>query len=456
MNTLIALTGLTILVLILEIINLRKIIIPVTIVGLLGAFGISISEIGIQASYFHNMIAVNTTTTLFSALFILLAVFLVMMSESFYQPKYNKIADYISIKLVLLIGAIAMVSFGNLAMFFLGLEILSISLYILAASDYQNIRSNEAGMKYFLMGAFASGFVLFGIALLYGATASFDLQVIQETMKNGAQPWASIGIVLVTIGLLFKIAAFPFHFWAPDVYQGSPALTTALMSTLAKIAAIATLYKFVHTLQSQHSEYLSMILVIISIATMFVGNILALRQENIKRMLAYSGISHAGFMMMTLFLSQGGDAQLLYYACAYGFAGIAAFAVILMVCQGKEDEVLSHFRGLGKSQPVLAVVFSLALLSMAGIPILAGFFAKFILFTEVIKEGYIFLVICAVINSIISVYYYFKVIVLMFSKTHEEEQEQQTAFSIYSLVAILAIALNILIGIYPDLILQLI
>ena len=232
MSTLIALASLAVLILVLEIINLRKTIVPLTLIGLLVALGFNICDFNTIDSFYNNMIVVNKTTTLFSSLFIVLTFFIVALGQSFYKEQYDKISDYTSLKIFLLIGAYCMVAFGNMVMFFLGLEILSISLYILAGSDRINIKSNEAGMKYFLMGSFASGFILFGIALIYGATASFDLDQIQLASSQLAMPkWFMVGFVMMLVGLLFKIAAFPFHFWAPDVYQGSPLLTTTTMST---------------------------------------------------------------------------------------------------------------------------------------------------------------------------------------------------------------------------------
>ncbi len=456
MNTLIALAGLAVLILVLEIINLRKIIVPLTIIGLLAALGISICDMANEAGYYHNMIIVNKSNMLYTSLFIVLTVFIVMLSEDFYKPHYDKISDYVSLKIFLLIGAVSMVTFGNLTMFFIGLEILSITLYILAGSDRTDVKSNESGMKYFLMGSFASGFVLFGIALVYGATASFDMNTISNTLIAVTAPtWLYLGIVLICIGMLFKIAAFPFHFWAPDVYQGAPMLTTTIMSTLAKVVAVATFYKLLTAFQPILPENFHYLLVFLAIATMCVGNVMALRQENIKRMLAYSGISHAGFMMIALLVIENANANLFYYASAYALSGIAAFAVIMSVCSKKEDELIKHFKGLGKKKPVLAAVLTMALLSMAGIPVFAGFFGKFFLLNNALENGYITLVIFGVVNSIISIYYYFKVISAMYSQSAETEEPEVTNSAIYQFVAVLAITLNIIIGIYPALLLDL-
>jgi len=453
MNTLIAIIGLGVLCLLFEIMNFRKAIIPITIIGLLAILGLTISEYNSPATYYNNMIVVSKFSVAFSSLFIVLTIFLVALSHNFYENHQSKISDYIAIKIFLLSGAVAMVSFGNLSMFFLGIEVLSISLYVLAASDRTSIKSNEAGLKYFLIGSFASGILLFGICLIYGAMGTFDITEISELSQSAELPsWFFIGIVLLTIGMLFKIAAVPFHFWAPDVYEGSPALTTATMSTLAKVVAMATLYKLLTAMNVEITYGFQIVIVVISIASMTVGNIMALKQTNIKRMLAFSGISHAGFMLMVLLSTATAAGSLLYYTSAYALAGIAAFSVILFVCKNKGNEEIHNFNGLGKSNPILAAVLTASLLSMAGIPIFAGFFAKFMLFTQTIQAGYLVVVIAAVINSIISVGYYFKLILAMYTK-EPEEATAKTPFVFYA-VAIIAIILNIIIGIFPSLVMN--
>jgi NADH-quinone oxidoreductase subunit N len=263
----------------------------------------------------------------------------------------------------------------------------------------------------------------------------------------GLPIWFPIGITLIIIGMLFKIAAAPFHFWAPDVYEGSPSMTTATMSTLAKVVAMATLYKLLSGLTSL-SPKVELLIVILSILSMSVGNIMALRQKNVKRMLAFSGVSHAGFMVMALLSMSTAASTLLYYTAAYALAGIASFAVIIYVTKNNDNEDISNFNGLGKNNPLLAALLTASLLSMAGIPIFSGFFAKFMLFEQTIKAGYLVVVIAAVINSIISVGYYFKLILAMYTK--EVSEERQAVPFVYYAVAIIAILLNIILGIYPS------
>ena len=454
MNTLIYISGLGIVSLLAEIFNARKAIVPVTIIGLLAILGFNISEYNHLGSYFGNMMVVDKFSVAFSSLFIVITIFLVALSHEFYKNQETKISDYVGIKIFLLAGTVAMVSFGNLSMFFLGIEVLSISLYILAASNRLNLKSNEAGMKYFLMGSFASGIILFGICLIYGATGSFDLNVIQHTTNTQAYPqWYFIGIVFLLIGMLFKIATVPFHFWAPDVYEGAPALTTATMSSLAKIVAMATLYKLVTALLPNQTYSFQLIIVCVAMASMVLGNIMALRQNNVKRMFAFSGISHAGFMVSTLLLASNAASTLLYYATAYAVAGIAFFAVVMYVTKDKENETIDSFNGFGKTHPLLAGILTASLLSMAGIPILSGFFAKFFLLNQLVHTGWIVLVIVAIISSIISVGYYFKIILAMYTK--DSEQTLPKAPIMYQIVAVVALILNIALGLFPNVVLGL-
>mgnify|MGYP000455738549 CR=1 FL=1 len=454
MITLIAIVGLGVLCLLFEIMNLRKLLIPMVILGLLGILGLTACEYNMPGSYYGNMIAVNNFSVAFSGLFIVLTIFLIALSHNFYENHQSKLSDFIAIKIFLLSGAVAMVSFGNLAMFFLGIEVLSISLYVLAASSRLSLKSNEAGMKYFLMGSFASGIILFGICMIYGAMGTFDVVEIAELSRSAELPvWFPIGIALVTIGMFFKIAAVPFHFWAPDVYEGSPALTTATMSTLAKVTAMATLFKLLTAMNAEISYQFQIVVVVVSMLSMTFGNIMALKQANVKRMLAFSGISHAGFMLMTLLSTTTSAGSLLYYASAYALSGIAAFAVILYVCKNRDNEDIVNFHGLGKTNPLLAAILTGSLLSMAGIPIFAGFFAKLTLFSQTIQAGYLVLVIVAVINSIISVGYYFKLILAMYTK-EADKVKTGTPILIYG-VAIVAILLNIALGLFPSLVIDL-
>lgn len=461
MSTLIAISGLGIISLIIEILNLRKVLVPLVLLGLVGILGMTITEFvtgePFMVSDNYGMIAGTNYSQAFSILFIILATLIIAMSPRFYEDKIVKIADYVSLKIFMLAGAVAMVSFGNFAMFFIGLEVLSIAGYVLASSEPKSLGSNEAGMKYFIMGAFASSFILFGIALIYGATASFDISEIMASgiaMGADVPVWFSIGFVMIIVGLLFKAALAPFHFWAPDVYEGSPAIVTAIMSTLVKVAAIAALFKMVVVLGAAITPAFRITIIVVSVLSMTMGNVTALRQSNIKRLMAYSGISHAGFMVMALLAFDTSANTVLYYASAYALAGVTAFAVIMAVCRGKENEDISNFYGLGKRQPILAALLAGALMSLGGIPVFAGFFAKFFIFTDMMQIDQIFLVIAGIINSGIAVFYYFGVINVMYTKDSSITEKTKTPVE-YMSVAIIALALNLLLGIFPSVIMGL-
>lgn len=461
MSTLIAISVLGVICLVLEIFDLRKVVVPLVLTGLVVAFGFNVMELYTGVNYLdldsYGMMHDSGYAKGFTILFILLTFFIVLMSPSFYADKMVKITDFVSLKVFMLAGAIAMVSFSNFIMFFIGLEVLSISGYVLASSRPDNIKSNESGMKYFLMGAVSSSFVLFGLALIYGTTASFDIYHIAELLAANdviSWTWMMLGLVMVSVGMLFKISAFPFHFWAPDVYEGSPTLTTALMSTLVKVAAIGSFFCIASGLTVAVAGSYTSAIVIISILTMTVANITALKQQNIKRMMAYSGISHAGFMLMTMIAAPEAGSTVLYYAAAYSFASMTAFAVIMGVCRNGDNEDISNFYGLFSRQPVLAIAMALALMSLGGIPILGGFFAKFFLFREMLSIDQLVLVIAGVINSIIAIYYYFGVINVMFVKELPEEDTSKVPM-VYRVVAVGSISLNILIGLFPSIIMSL-
>lgn len=460
MSTLVAVSALGIICLLLEVLNLRKILVPITLLGLAGILGMTIAEFYLNTSFLdidtYKMVVSTGYSRGFSCLFIILTMLVLMMSPKFYAERIDKIADYVALIIFMLAGAIAMVSFSNLSMFFIGVEVLSIPAYILAASNPKDKMSNEAGMKYFIMGAFASSFILFGIALVYGAIGSFDIEtIIAISMAQGeALPvWFKIGFVMIAVGLFFKAGVVPFHFWAPDVYEGSPTLVTALMSTLVKVAALGTLYKVFVIFAVGMTPAFQIVVVILTILTLSVGNITALRQRNLKRLMAYSGISHAGFMMMDLLSNGAGTNVILYYAAAYSLAGIAAFAVIMAVC-GDKDEDISNIFGLAKEKSYLAGLFTCAMVSLGGIPVFAGFFAKLFMFTQMIESGYLILVIFGVINSIIAIYYYFGTANVMFSKDSVRTQALKVDAR-YVIVASIAITLNIILGLFPSVIMGL-
>jgi NADH-quinone oxidoreductase subunit N len=304
-------------------------------------------------------------------------------------------------------------------MLFLGIEILSIPLYVLAASDRKNLLSNEAGFKYFILGSLASAVLLFGIALLYGSLGTFDLNAIHE--KIAAMPQYSammiIGTAMILVGFAFKISVAPFHMWAPDVYQGAPTVITAFMATIVKGAAFAGMYKlFVVALHPLPDAFAKAFAIMIGL-TLIISNVTAVVQTSSKRLLAYSSLSHAGFMLGFIMMSENASAKyLMFYVLSYGIASLCAFAVLQHVSSIQNgDDSMTAFKGLVKRNPVMAGAMTVSLLSMAGIPPLSGFLAKYYVITNVMSGGHMTLVIVMILTSAISAYYYLKVIIAMFT-----------------------------------------
>jgi NADH-quinone oxidoreductase subunit N len=439
--------------LVLEILNLRKVVVPIVVIALAVILGLNFTEWNsTNIVFYHDMLRDDNFALAFTGLLIVTAMALVGMSGNFYQSEDSKIADYISIIIFTLCGAIALVSFANMAMLFIGLEVLSISLYILAGSKRRDIRSNEAAMKYFLMGSFASGILLFGITLVYGATGSFNLSEIARYASMGnVDPIFTVGTILILISMLFKVSAVPFHFWAPDVYEGSPTLTTAMMSTLSKVAAMAAFYRLFSICFVTNFSGFAWILSVIAALTMLVGNLTALNQDSFKRMLAYSGIANAGYMLLAIISLYNNSANaLFYYAIAYSSALLGAFAVGIIVMKNMKSEKIEAFNGLGRKSPFLALALTLFMLSLAGIPPLAGFFGKYYVFFEAIKAKHIAVVIVAVITSAISVYYYFKLILAMWTK--DSEESSFSADLPYTVIATICLLITLVLGVFPSIV----
>ncbi len=363
----------------------------------------------------------------------------------------DTVGDRYALLLFSLCGALCMFSFTNLVMLFLGVEILSIPLYVLAGSRRSDLRSNEAALKYFLMGAFATGVLLFGIALVYGAVRSFDLAQIHSVIAaDGHSPQLlSIGILLILIGLSFKVSAAPFHFWAPDVYTGSPTVITAFMATVVKTAAFAAFYRLFSTAFAGAGGFWEVAVVVVAVLTMVVANATALWQTNFKRLMAYSSIAHAGYLMLALLVSHQAETAgaLLLYLLSYSVATICAFACFLIVSEQNQDEGLAAFNGLGKKQPLVAAAMAISMLSLAGIPPTAGFFGKYFLFASVFQE-YPGLVVLAVIGSAVSIYYYFKVITAMYFSAEESTYDVQLPWGVRTAIAF-GLGLILLLGVIP-------
>lgn len=456
MYTLIYTCCLGLLCLAVEILNLRKLLVPMILAGLAGIFVVNfmdwqdVGPIIIGGMDMAHMMQVDSFTVSFNAILISAGALVFALSADYYKNEQQHISDYLAILVFILCGAIVLTSFSSLVMMFLGIEIVSISLYIMAGSRKFDLRSNEAGFKYFLMGAFASAVLLFGIALVYGAAGSFELSKISAFAASSGMenPMFLVGALLMVMALFFKVAAVPFHFWSPDVYEGSPSLVTMVMATLVKVTFFAAFYRLMAGGFLGIDAFTSDILVLVAGATMIVGNLIALSQQNFKRLLAYSGISHAGYMLLAILsLKTNSSSALLFYGASYMLATIGAFAIAIPVFNTAGKETVDAFDGLGRKKPFLAAMLTMSMLSLAGIPPLAGFLGKYYIFSEAIKNGYVVLTVIAVLASIVGVYYYFKVILAMYTKEGDETEVKLSP--LYTIVMIICVGLSLLLGVWP-------
>ena len=440
--------GLSLVSLLAEIIQVRKGLTILIIVGILAAMGTLVLRLTVVPAYFHGMLVFDSAAIAMSLLLLMTTVGWLAMQHGYFIKKDHQ-TDRTALVLFVVIGGIIMVSFNNLSMLFLGIEILSISLYTLCGSDKDNLFSNEAAFKYFLLGSFATGFLLMGVALIYGATGSFDVHVIADVVMTHTSELPGFfyaGVLLLLVGLLFKISAAPFHFWAPDVYDGAPVPITALMSTVVKIAALGAFYRMMLVGLGGAAVTWTPVVVVVAVITLIIPNITAVWQSKVKRMLAYSSVGHVGYLLLAFIANTPSASNtMLIYLAAYAVASLAAFSVLQKV----DDP--DGFSGLLKNSPLLAVTMMVALFSLAGIPPLAGFMGKYMVLREALMAGYTSLVILAVVTSLIGVYYYFRVILLMVIR--EPLAARRYEFSpLYKVLLIVLVVLMVLLGVFPNLI----
>ena len=409
----------------------RKLVSWITVLGALAALGMAAmplycGDTSSWADAYKSMIYFDRYALSFSVVALLSTALLAGLSMWGFRGLSETLGDHYALILFSVCGALTMFSYTNLVMLFLGIEIMSIPLYVLAGSRRDHLASNEAALKYFLMGSFATGILLFGMTLIYGSTATFDTAGIAAAIERGvlSPGMLKAGILLMVIGLSFKVSAVPFHFWAPDVYQGSPNMVTAFMATVVKTAGFAAFYKLFSTSFIGMQEFWSVGIAGIAGITMTLANTTAIFQQDFKRMMAYSSISHAGYLMMAILVAgtPGSAGALLVYVLTYSVASITAFAAYMSVAEPNADGAFSAFNGLGKKQPLTAAIMAISMFSLAGIPPMAGFFGKYFLFSAVVGQ-YPWLVVLAVVNSAISIYYYFKVVVAMYFAKEENTYE---------------------------------
>lgn len=384
--------------------------------GLMLAIGLLINQMVTGQSLIninYEGLEFDSFSLIFSLSLSVFALLIISVGYERFKEEPDHTGEYIGLLLFSLCGAVIMTAFTDMFMFFLGLEILSIPIYVMAGSRKHDLRSNEASLKYFLMGAFATGLLLFGIAWVYGATESFTIEGIAAAVSNpdvASNPILLVGVLLILSSFVFKVGAAPFHFWSPDVYDGAPHAVTGFMASVVKMAAFAAFLKlFAGSFGSSDlRDFWAPALAILAVITLFVGNLSALRQVRLKRLLAFSSITHVGYTLLVILSNHGLSAfDLWFYMSAYGFSIIAIITVGLVV-NDAEDRI-EALRGLGKRNPLLAIVAVVSILSLAGIPPTAGFFGKYMVFSHAWNDWW-WLVIIALINSAISIYYYLRML----------------------------------------------
>ena len=398
---------------------------------------------------FNNMIRIDHYSLWFNTLMTGCSLLYALLMGREIQKVGAHVAEYFALIFFILCGLYLLSSYNNMLMLFIGIEILSIPQYILAGSDKRNLKSSEASLKYFLMGAFTTGILLMGITLLYGASRTFNITEMAAMLHSDAlNPLALAGIMFIMIALSFKVSAAPMHMWTPDVYDGSPTPFTAFMATVVKAGAFFAFLRLFMVSFGTLSDHWTIILAVITAATLLVGNVTAVFQQSVKRMLAYSSIAQAGFMLFAVLAINAIAMQaILIYAVAYSLATIGVFSVLVKL----KDYTYDGFNGLAKKEPLLAFVTTIFLFSLAGIPLTGGFMAKYYVLLAVVKQGQLmWLVIFALLMAAISVYYYFRVIIAMYFKPGTPELTSPVT-SGDKIMLIITTAIVLLLGILPQL-----
>ena len=402
--------------------------------------------------FYNNMLRTEHYSLWFNTLMTGCSLLYVLLMGKEIQKVGAHVAEYFALIFFILCGVYVLSTYNNLLMLFIGIEILSIPQYILAGSDKRNLKSSEASLKYFLMGAFSTGILLMGITLLYGAARTFNIMDMVGILHSDAlNPLALAGIMFIMIALCFKVSAAPVHMWTPDVYDGAPTPFTAYMATIVKAAAFFAFLRLFQVSFNSLSEHWTLILAIITAATLLVGNVTAVFQQSVKRMLAYSSIAQAGFMLFAILAVNAIAWQgIIIYAVAYSVATIGIFSVLVKL----KDYTYDGFNGLAQKEPLLAFTASIFIFSLAGIPLTGGFMAKYYVLLAVVQQGHLlWLVIFALLMAAISVYYYFRVIIAMYFKPGNPELNSPITGG-DKLMLVVTCILVLLLGIFPQLFLN--
>lgn len=410
---------------------------------------------GARHTDFARMVYVDNFALLFYLILLLGAALTILLSRPYLEEWGKDLGEYYALVLFATAGMMMMAASAHLIMLFLGLEVMSIAVYVLAGFFREDARSNEAALKYLVLGAFASAFLLFGMAFLYGAAGgSLYLDELARRLADTVtltKPLTLLAIALLVVGFGFKVASVPFHMWTPDVYEGAPTSITAFMAVAVKAAAFAAFARvFFLAFPAFHVNW-HMLLWVLAVATMTVGNVVAIAQTNIKRMLAYSSIAHAGYLLVALVAAnQLGAVSILYYLLAYTLMNIGAFGVVILVARRKDSYLnIYDYSGLAYQHPGLAAAMSVFMFALAGVPPTAGFVGKFYIFSAAVQAGYIWLAILGVMNSLISVYYYLRITVLMYMRPAEADLGPVAFTPGVTAAVIFTAVATVLVGIFP-------
>ena len=452
----ITMTAMALIVLLADLLIKKKEVLA--IFSIVGVAAVAYTLAGSSGVTFGGMFISDGYSTFFKSIFLVNVILSVLISIKYIVIEKVNFGEYYSLILFSTVGMMIMASAGDLIVLYLGLELMALSTYVLAGFIRHNIKSNEAALKYFLLGAFSSAFLLYGVSIIYGLTGTTDIKAISLFISEkglAGNPSLLLSVMFFTVAFGFKIAAAPFHMWAPDVYEGAPTSVTAFMSVGPKAAGFAVLGRVFMVAFASVTVDWAAILIPISILTMGVGNIVALSQTNIKRMLAYSSIAHAGYALLGIIAANNeGLASMMNYLMIYAFMNIGAFAVIIMLrSEGFKGEDITDYEGLAKTHPLASALMLIFMFSLTGIPPTAGFIGKLYIFMSAINAGYTWLVIVAVIFSAISAFFYLRIVMYMYMKEPKATVSLSTSPATSVALAVTVVAV-LFIGVFPSVLVE--
>lgn len=429
--------------------------------ALAGALGLSLAAYSDPGPAFSNMLLIDGFATFFRVLVCGVGLLTILISTNYLRLENAESGEYYALLLFSIVGQCLMATSNELIMIFIGLEVSSIASYVMAGYLRDDKRNNEAALKYFLLGSFATAFLLYGVAWIYGITGTTNLSEIRRVLLQGGLEESSLLLLaasgMMFVGFAFKVSAAPFQMWAPDVYQGAPAPVSGFMSAGPKAAAFAMFLRVAVTAFGPIKQSWEPLLWLSALATMIIGNFAALRQTNIKRLLAYSSIAHAGYVMVAVTAqSEIGTAAAMFYLAAYAFMNLGAFAVVTHVARRGEKYVeISDLAGLGVLQPGTAALLTIFVLSLIGIPLTGGFFGKFYIFKAALDSNLVWLTVLGLLNSAVAAYYYLRLIVVMYMQAPDEGAEalQRPSAGIVATLWGSAVA-TLLLGVFPSVVLD--